>query len=745
VPGFGILRVNRELVTLAVILVFDAIFILTIASGILGIIFFPNGSNFRPFATPQNGFDLIISAWVPTNFGTPNIIPSLPIFVISLLQMITGSPLVAQILLFFSPYLISGLSMWLLLTRGLRLRSGLAIVAGGIVYTVNWVSILEIGDLTLLYVYASLPLVLFFSLRIFSKEGNCTRNAIGFGVALFIGTLASLLAGLVFLLPSILVILFFALFDWRQKSYIKGLVKSVFFSFLGLIVYIGLSLPFTLPSLLGILTQGVIGFSSTAGFHVQQDYLQYVHPVIFQMYLLAKISPFLLLTNPTNDIGISLVAVLIPLIAFASLLSDDIRIRRFATSVSLVFAIFLSLVYLIINQNPAIDFLYGRIIFLVPINGFEPYAIILGSLLGVLFPIGLDAIITNAKKHGLGLGRNIGNFQKSVYIALLLALILSATLPVLSNGFIPNNITHINSYESSLGPQFGSLPDYIPNLTKYFESMPQDNGPFRVLYVPQNDMVNQLLLTYDPSSDFQPGGLRSYTGLIDSLQNLTNEMTNPVGNSTNDNLSVSLAELGFRYVVVLRDQISGGSINMDMSGTDAYISGNPSLFIASLDNSKGISLIEENQYYAIFRISHLEIAPPSIFFLSSNLKGEQSNNTISQVSVLSKSPVNSPSQYTLNVTSTGPVWLVFADNFDPSWNGGVLQKGGIQNESHEQAMGWANAFYIPGNGSRIVELSYAGQNDHNLILYVWPLLIVIVTAIVLVPWIRRRLTQGKNS
>jgi hypothetical protein len=711
------------------ILAFDLGFSVLISLGTSGIIFFPNGTNFWPFRNPEMGLDLVRTAWVSTSLGTPNTIPSLPIFVISILELVLGTSALSQLVLVLAPFWVSTFFLAILVSKGYHVRSNFVIVAGALVYSLNWITISQIGDFTLVYVYAAAPIVLYYSLKLFKNEGNNFWNAIGLAIGLFLGCFATELIGIVFLVPAMLIAGIYRLATISKISDFLVFGRSILFFLLAFLFYLIMSLPFTIFSILGVFNQGVLGFSTEAGFHVNQNYLQYVHPSVFMSYLPSNVSLFLLLTNPIPQSAIELLAVVVPIIAFFSIFSSDSDRRKLALSSSVLVLVLLALILLILEQSTLINTLYSKIVLLVPINGFWPYAILLGSIYGIIFPIGLETLLSFSNKLTRVISNNRKSLAKIFCLGVLMILALASILPLISNNFFPSNVTNINAYEMGQGTQFGLLSDYLPNLTNFFNSLTHGDNNFRVLYVPQVDMVNQLLLTYDPASDFQPGGLRSYTGVIEALQNLTTLLAEPTRTPSNG-LAVLLAQFGFRYVVVLKDVVSQGVVNLDMSGTDAYISGSASYFIATLENSSDIKSIENSLDYAIFEVDFPDGWQPSMFFLSNTLNTTASQENNSSFSISSKTPYYSPSSYSLNLTSKGPVWLIFANNYDEQWRGTVQIDESVMSLNHTLGMGWANAFLIPGNGSRTVKLTYLPQNSYNEVLVLWPTLILGMLALV---------------
>jgi hypothetical protein len=528
--------------------------------------------------------------------------------------------------------------------------------------------------------------------------------------------------------------------------------------------------------------------------------------------------------------------------------------------------------------------------------------------------------------------------SKRTFVSLLMVFVITVSIvPSLGDSFSLYNLTHINSYENQLGSQYGHLEDYLPSLAEELNS----NGEYRTLYVPQNNMVNQLLLTYAQSSNFDLGTLAYHKGLVTAINTLTSSLTasenglpvdsmaefdgksgyieipnlvlpsgnfsietwfetnslanysriiansfvyaHPIGfeaflygrkvafklgNGTsgcgvisdttispgawydllgsyngdtltlylngqivgqdycrnanpNSNLPIDIGRdpnpasdymyfpglisnvriynesvsganaeldfelplnstsghlvgwwllngsannqvsnganpgivkgnvqfvanpeadavqralvlLGFRYVVVLKDQLGGGAISSAIGDTDAYIGGSPSLFKSALMHSEGISLIENSSYYDVFQVAPLEGWSPSLFLLSSDLNGSLYNATVSRVTVISQSPEFSPSSYAIQVKSPGPVWLLFLENNNSNWRGAVTIGLSSVSLAHSTAMGWANAYYVPGNGTRMLHLTYLGQGTSNLTLLILGISVLMSTILIVV-------------
>jgi hypothetical protein len=596
-------------------------------------------NSWMPFSPTETPLDLVVSAWNPVGFGGPAYhIPGL--LVIYLAQLLSPSSYFAEILYSALPYLLPSCSMLFLLTR---------IFAGSLVYSYNWVTIAQSGNFPLLYPYATAPLVVWFCATIAERDGSRWRTELGLAGSVFLGTIFYPVVGISLLLPAILIGFLWGLFKLRRSM--RGFAGYLLALALSFLLYVLVSLPFSLPQIIGILQRGGLGYYTQVGFQVASTSLAQIGPAGFPSVFGTRYSVFALLAEP-KVIGIEMVAGLLIMVVAIGFEAQRRRFAGLAWPSIFVLAVLYGLVVLIEQGNTVINTIYAILPILFPLDGVAPYYIVIGYVSGIVLAVFISDI-------GMVLSNRVSSKSKG-RLGLKLFIL---TVVDISSLFVLNHQGEIlyfqglnqATYDSSSEKYPETTPAYLSNLTQHFNVVRQTTGPFRVLWVPQEYWESAMITTLSLSDSFAAGGLRNSAPLYSSLSNAITQLK-----SGNHSFSETVGRLGFRYIVVLKSLNQSTDIGIS-GGADAYISGNPSKFITSLESQPYILLVSQNSDYALFAVIDPSYLSPAIFWASSNpelgVTSPGSSVRVSQVS-----PHYSPSHYTIQVNSTGPTWIIFADN-----------------------------------------------------------------------------------
>ncbi len=608
--------------------------------------------------------------------------------------------------------------MYFLVLKIFGTRYWPALVGASLIYSYNWVTFAWIGNLTVTYEYSVAPMVVWLISAIaIDKRSNYTFEFL-LAICLFFGTLFYSVVGLSILAPAILVGLFAGLFSIRGNI-IGNLGRYVSRLVISFLMFIVVSLPFSFPQVVGILTKGGIGYYTSVGFGIASSYLAQIGPQNFVNVFAFPVSTFSLLTSPTGTGLLMVIGCVIFCVTLFSLF--DSQTKKFAISLGIVMAMISLLIQLIIAQNPLINSLYSKIPFLVPLDGVVPYSIVLGYIEAILLGIGSCWLISTIQ---LKLWRNGRSFPKLAISLILVALLVAPFLFSYNYEILSFGTLSQRTYTSGAESYPGTIPNYLMNLTNFLNHQREDAPtPYRILWLPQENYLSGMITTLSIADLFTSGGLVANPPLYSDFKNAISELI-----KGNQNFSDAMALLGFRYIVILKAISQVQPIGMT-TGPDSYIVGNPTAFNNALSNQTNVTMLENNENYTLYEVHEGNNVFPSLFWVSDN----QSTMPVvrSNVRILKMSPSSAPSSYQIEVDSSGPVYLTFAENYNSNWKASLSVDGKSVSSQDILSMGWANGFLIPGSGIRVVTLSYSGQVSYNELLFAWIVLFPLLTIFVI--------------
>lgn len=546
------------------------------------------GNNLQPFNPHEIARDVTISSWFPNNFGMPSPGYNMGILYVYLVQTIFQDPWSSQWVMIFTPFWLSSLTMFLFLSKGRLTDSATVLTAGGLVYTYNWLTLQYMGNHMMMYAYAAFPLVLLCAVRVTLDEGAWWVNSGLFAAALTLGTMFYTVAGVSYMLPFLLAGFLFWMILSRKSIY--SIAKSLGTIVLGFGIFFVITLGFSLPVLLGVLTLGVAGYASSAKLVVPiNDFLYYLNPYYFETYLPVQIAPLLVLTLPTSQGFLLAMGLLISFIGSLSLISSKERIKVMSIGLWISFLLSLLMATLIQQRSPLVQAIYGSIPFIWPINSADVYILFFGGLLSVLFAFGIQVVTQGTRRFCRMMASR--RFLKILVVAIyVVGIFIMTSAPLLSRNAV---LVRPESFTS--GEVASSYPGYVRGLANSFNQERESAGPFRVLWVPQSNRVNFLMQSNDIYSDFAPSSIPSevHQKIVTLASTIRNYQSYDIGRE--------LALLGFRYVVVLRDASGEGPVRVSTGGIDTYLTGAPSSFESFFDSStRDIQLVQRTQSYSVY-------------------------------------------------------------------------------------------------------------------------------------------------
>lgn len=699
----------------------------------------------------------IFSAWSVELFGRPSNRGMGQLLEYGL-QLLTGSAWLSQLLVLFGFFWAASLSMCILIVKGKLSNSVIVTVLASIVYAYNHATLSRLQTWWL-GVYACIPLVLLFALRIFLNEGRHLSNIIGLALSLTMGSLFFGFQTLALLLPFFLVALItgFLIETGKMTKRVRHLVFSIGLISASIVLYTLLVLPAAYRPVSILLSHGLAGYAqqvsggTLAGTISPLQFLFYV-PIMFP-YL---ISPLITLSSPSlgtslptveymlesNSFGI--LGFVLPAITFMALFLKEKRKKAIVISLFIVYIPILVLLILAQQRSNLINTLYNSFPILHILEAASDYLLVLSAIQAILLTLGLDFALEKVASMKHEKPKSLR--KRIVKVSAMMCLIIIVALPVFSShDYLVFNFDRIynRTYIGATGgiSYSSRIPQYLIDLIVRFNSLRAKEGPLRVLYLPTPDFYIQVFGSSSLPDHFNLNSL----GDPVLLQYLLEAFSYMIGDNTTRFGSL-LAPVGYKYIVVLKLLNQSLTIQYETFANHPYgIAGNPSLFTAFLEKQIDISLVKSTAEYDIYVNNAISARYNGVFWLhDGNLSANIPNSTIllprsppGDVEIINMIPTHSPSKYVLAINSSGPVWLVFNQRYDAEWVAYLEAVWLVFNQSHDvewtayleasdrsilnhtKAMGWANAFYIPGSGTRQVILSFRPQYTLDLIWNLW--------------------------
>jgi hypothetical protein len=619
--SLGAMRIRQILtepvfVPVIIILVINLLLSIGVLVYNVGPIILRQTTNLLPFSPAQVGWDATISSWLPNSFGFSSPGYNMGVFFLFLIQSVFNSPWTSQWALIFSPFWLSSLTMFFLLWKGGITRSSLVLVCGTLVYEFNWFTIQYMGTNLLIYAYSALPLAILGALRISTGKGSWYSNAALLSVSLFIATMFYTVAGASYISAFFLsgLICWLLIATKTPRKVVRDLVTVL----AGFLLYVMETLGFTLPSLLSLLGLGVRGYASSSKFVViVNNFIAYLNPNYYVAYFPSLLTPVLILASDSSGI-LFIGSLFIALTAVLPLMSTRSEIRIISIGLWVSFLLSLLMVILIQTRSPLVQIIYSSLPILWPINSADVYLMIFAGAIAICFPLGLETLRSIVRTNSSALG------GKKLETAFLVSIVALSGLGT-GSSMLGHNQEFLNPSSFTNGQNGTSLPTSIANLTSWFNSERQVNGPFRVLWVPQSNRMNELTQSLDVYSDFAPSALSP--GLHQQIETLANSMA--AGEKTG--VSQQLLLLGFGYIVVLKNFSGSGPISISSGGIDTYLTGSPENFERFLNSSRSdFSLVANNALFSLYAIKNIPANWHGMLWSTNNsaLVGASSTNLV---------------------------------------------------------------------------------------------------------------------
>jgi hypothetical protein len=678
-----------------VLLVINCAFLLYLLSSPGRPYVIPFQDQFFGFYPSILGLRNFLSAWTPNDFGRSDAI-TWGNAVATLIQFAFPNAFVAETILVFIGFGLSGAASYVFCRDAIGIKSQLMAVCCALVYEFNWFTFEFFASNLVIFAYASFPLILLFSSRAVTSERMCKKFPIGLAGAFFVG---AFLWGII-ILPvlisiALLPILRLAISNGIQRKMAK-LSQGFETVIVGSFLYLLITISYALPTLTTFLQSGgsVASFAQTsslvASIPTASDFT-----VLFPRTVSILFSPL----SPTFRLPFWYVGIVFPLLLGLGLITNK-RLIPFAAALALPCIALIAMTYLLIGNSPFITTLYEVFFPIRILDSVTAYLLIIVPLILFLAYIGLAGI------EGLLEGK-----RARIKLTVLLVLGLLFLAPIMSHNA---GILKMNTYGSggtldadNYNHPILLVPQSLENLVISMNEEKASN-PFRVLWIPLDQNYKQILgISIDDS----------FSTSITKDTNLTSAYTTMLNLISTGNVSSAvplMTRLGFEYVVVLKDAMtSPPGVLMTSEGVPVGITGNASTFLEIFDASSAFSLVSNETEFAVFQ-NRLDATSSTVgvFSVLSSMNTSQGD-----LSVVSGPPSYLNDEFTLRVDSPTPSTLIFSTQYSPGWTASVTMPNGTTVEaSHGIAMGWANSFRIPKGENMTILISYSYQLTHDALI-----------------------------
>jgi hypothetical protein len=647
------------------------------------------------------------SAWGVWNFGgVQTVSPILLLWLI--VQALVSSPVLTQVLIYFGLFVVGSVGFLLMLWNLKVCRIPWIVVPMSIAYMFNWVAF-QSDATRFLAILAGGPLILLGTISLLrgrSAFGNGMMVVLGLSISSLPFNVVGLSFGVIFILVGVVA----SVLGTDSRLGVIAVARRLPFLIAFLFLSVILNLPFFYVPITLDLRLGLSGYIAAASTVVGASPLTELSNM--GVFAPLNISPFVIAAGPSPTYNpFWLAGISVPALAAVGILSRQKEHRALAITCAIVVSLLYGLVELIVHQSQLVNTLFYHLpflyLFISPLN----IMVVLAAALFVLAGLGAGQLATAV---------NHRDRTRIIGVAMLFVVVSSIAISSMSSTGVPQSSFYSqytgNYYDDGVA-QPKELPTYFENLLNMFSKEQVANGPFRVLWLPDP-------IYYSEALSMTPDRLVFSAVSNPTLRNELINATSDLYSSNATNVGQVLAPFGFKFVLALKDvneSVSGFQICATCGNTPISLEGSGDYFYGQLIKQSDLKLVSNTTDFALFENLAIPASSYGVFWGEPEESISLTNSSAmllpeayAQVNLVSSYPPFSPSEYNLSVTSQGPTWLIFDESYDPSWQ---LVSNGVK-APHIEVMGWANAFLIPGQGTRQVYLSFAPQIDLTISYFV---------------------------
>jgi len=271
---------------------------------------------------------------------------------------------------------------------------------------------------------------------------------------------------------------------------------------------------------------------------------------------------------------------------------------------------------------------------------------------------------------------------------------------------------------------YGYVPDYLLEAGEKLTRL-REQEPFRVLWVPLDSMVYQVVSVLDPSG--------VYPILSPTHQELLVELAEELRNGSGG-MGDALAALGVKYVVVLKrvNQTCGIGVYRSPLGVK-FLVGEPAKYLDALSRQEGLAVVVDTRDYAVLLnkafvgvvVASYELprVPAERGLLTRLCEVVRSAREAAglRVELLEYSMEYFQWRYVVRVSADRPAYVVLLQSYHPLWRAYLLggDGGRMRELPHCLALGWANGYALPGAGDYVVEIVFEGELRRVVLVSAW--------------------------
>ena len=728
------LRIRENAPYIIVLGVFVAIFLPVLLTE--NQVFLPSAGD-QPvgFFPVESGLS-IFSAWSTQNLGVP-IQHSFGVALFLLAQLFTGSAFAAQLMTYCFLLLLGSVGIIFAFRRLGLITNGLVLVPLALAYSLNW-NLFDTLQLLQIGYTASVPFIFLYGVRLLNGLGKTRFGVLGLTIGLLVATLFANVGGFGNALFILIPIALASLLQLRVTKSIVRFLRGTIAVGVAIILATVVGLPFFYQGYELVLGGGFHHYLAvTSGGSLTSS-----TPLSRLFYLPTlmpdKISPFLVGSSPTlSDSFWPLSMSAVALGSIALLGRNGLR-KNLALGFMLTLLALLAMIQLILAQSPVVNLLYREIPLLFVLIEAQNYLYTITPLWFILAALGISALEDHAAARA-------PRGKKILKLVAIVLSIMTLTSSISAFGFQPLQFNSL--YQNPISPAYPDFPPQPPQqIVMLFQEIQANRtiqGPFRVLWLPYPLWLAQMFYstgTPDILNLLTIGNQTVFDSVYAALSTILDANTS--------NFGASIAPFGFKYIVVPTFFSDNDSISFESVGSSpVQISGNPALFIKFISLQRDIRLIKQDSAYSLYENMAIPVNSSGVFWASDSdaklpLVGSL-NTPPGLAQIKSMTPPYSPSGYVVSVDLQRPAWLVFDQTYNSGWTARIV--GQERPLNHSDALGWANAFFIPHAGKFLVNVSYSPQGQLDL---AWTISAMLISAIISVGVIsilteRRRMSENQ--
>lgn len=192
-------------------------------------------------------------------------------------------------------------------------------------------------------------------------------------------------------------------------------------------------------------------------------------------------------------------------------------------------------------------------------------------------------------------------------------------------------------------------------------------------------------------------------------------------------LKVSGGWAGVKNFFAPRNGYYNIMINVQTKGNYSLnVNGQPLTFMAENGGDNGFKWLESTHVYLEKGYSSLSIGfqgnsdvLDQIMIFSTTNEETAFKDVFSSMQPTIIETQKSPSEYNVDINSTGPSFIVLGESFNSGWTAVITTNGETLEHLPANNFGWANGFYLSQSGDNKVNIIFEAQTQRNIAMTIW--------------------------